>query len=224
MKILSYCLGLGAIASVVALNLTPATAQSLSGSDAGNTFTSVTNAAGGGSIGGGAPVYASAAQTAVNQLSQSVNANNLGDQATFDTINGGAPAPLVAGLLPAGAAPDGATAKAATTLAGTVQGMRAGNGDINAAKLNASVVAYNDYVKAMVGEVGAEKALTGAPIGQKALQGLLGQLVQAANQAAPAPSSAPAPAPSSAPVAPSAPPAPSAPMVPPAPPAPVTPR
>ncbi len=187
MKILSYCLGLGAVVSVMALNLTPASAQLGNGSDSGNTFTSITNVNGGGVKGGGKPAYASATQEAVDRFSQSLNANSVGDAATFDVINGAAPAPLVAALLPTGIAPDGATAKSAATLASTVQGMRTGNGGIDAAKLNAAVPAYNDYVKAMVGEIGAEKALAGAPVGQKVLQGLLGQLVQVANQSAPAP-------------------------------------
>jgi hypothetical protein len=211
MKISSYLLGLGAVASLVAFNHTPANAQFINGSDNGNTFTSVTNAGGGGIVGGnGEAGYVSQSQSAVNQFSQSLTANAVGDVATFDVVNGAEPAPLVASLLPAGVAADGATGKAATTLASTVKGMRSGNGNINATKLNASVGAYNDYVKAMVGELGPEKAVATAPAGQKALQGLLGQLVQVANQAAPAPT-APAP---SAPPAPVVPPAPSAPPVP----------
>jgi hypothetical protein len=222
MKVLSYYLGLGAVVSTLALNLAPVSAQLLNsnGSDLGNTFTSVTNVGGGGVRGGGKPGYAAATQDAVDKFSQSLTANSVGDQATFDVINGAAPAPLVAALLPTGAAPDGATGKAAATLATAVQGMRTGNGAIDAAKLNAAVPAYNDYVKAMVGEIGAEKALAGAPMGQKVLQGLLGQLVQIASQAAPPPSAAPsAPAPS-APPTPGAPPAPGAPPTPGAPPAP----
>ena len=232
MKISSYLLGLGAVTSLVALNLAPVNAQVGNGSDNGNTFTSVTNVGGGGIVGGnGGSGYASQSQNAVNQFSQSLTANAVGDAATFDVINGAAPAPLVASLLPAGVAADGATGKAATTLATTVQGMRAGNGNINATKLNASVGAYNEYVKALVGELGPEKAVAGAPVGQKALQGLLGQLVQVANQAAPAPAAAPAaPAAPSAPSAPaptepapSAPPAPSSPGMPGAPGAPPAP-
>jgi hypothetical protein len=193
MKISSYLLGMGAVASLVALNLTPASAQVGNGSDNGNIFTSITNVGGGGIVGGGEPTYASQSQSAVNQFSQSLTANSVGDAATFDVINGGAPSSLVATLLPAGVAADGATGKAATNLANTVQGLRAGNGDISATKLNASVGAYNDYIKAYVGEVGPEKALTDAPNGQRALQGLLGQLIQIANQSAPtaAPSSVP---------------------------------
>jgi hypothetical protein len=224
MKISSYLLGLGAVTSLVALNLAPVNAQFVNGSDNGNTFTSVTNAGGGGIVGGnGGSGYASQSQNAVNQFSQSLTANAVGDAVTFDVINGAAPAPLVTGLLPAGVAADGATGKAATTLASTVQGMRAGNGNINATKLNASVGAYNDYVKALVGELGPEKAVAGAPIGQKALQGLLGQLVQVANQAAPAaaPAAPSAPAPSAP--APSAPPAPGTPSMPGAPSAPPAP-
>lgn len=221
MKISAYLLGLGAVTSLVALNLAPVNAQVLNGSDNGNTFTSVTNVGGGGIIGsGGEAGYASQSQSAVNQFSQSLTANAVGDAATFDVVNGAEPAPLVAALLPAGAAADGATGKAAVTLATTVKGMRTGNGNINATKLNASVGAYNEYVKALVGELGPEKAVAGAPIGQKALQGLLGQLVQVANQAAPAPAAAPTapPVPStpepSAPPAPGMPPAPGAPVMP----------
>lgn len=220
MKISSYLLGMGAVASLVALNLAPANAQFFNGSDNGNTFNSITNVGGGGIVGGnGAAGYASANQSAVNLFSQSLTANAVGDAATFDVVNGAAPAGLVATLLPTGVAADGATAKAAMTLASTVQGMRsAGNGDINGTKLNASVGAYNDYVRAFVGEVGPQKAVDTAPVGQKALQGLLGQLVQAANSVpgtpaptAPAPT---APAPVAPPVDPSAPPAPMAPPVP----------
>jgi hypothetical protein len=208
MKISSYLLGLGAVASLVAVNLTPATAQMGNGSDNGNTFNSVVNTGGGGVNGSGGPAYASQSQNAVNQFSQSLTANSVGDAATFDVINGAAPAPLVAALLPAGAAADGATGKAASNLAGTVQGMRSGSGNIDATKLNASVGAYNDYVKAMVGELGPEKAVASAPVGQKALQGLLSQLVQVANQATPA---APAAAPAPTTPAPSTPPAPATP-------------
>ncbi len=197
MKISSYLLGLGAVASLVALNL-PATAQMGNGSDNGNTFTSITNTGGGGTVGGGEAAYASQSQTAVNQLSQSLTANSVGDATTFDTINGAAPAPLAAALLPSGVAADSATGKAAGNLASTVQGMRASNGNINATKLNASVTAYNDYVKVMVSELGPDKAVASAPNSQKALQGLLGQLIQTANQssapaAAPAPTTPPAP-------------------------------
>jgi hypothetical protein len=192
MKISSYLLGLGTVASLAALTLTPASAQVGNGSDNGNTFNSITNTGGGGIRGGGEPSYESQSQSAVNQFSQSLTANAVGDAATFDVINGAEPAPLVASLLPTGVPADGATGKAAANLASTVRGMRASNGNISATKLNASVGAYNDYVKAYVGEVGPDKALTNAPNGQKALQGLLGQLVQIANQSTPA--AAPAPA------------------------------
>lgn len=223
MKISSYLLGLGAVAGLIALNLAPANAQIGNGSDNGNTFNSIVNTGGGGVVGGGQPSYASQSQSAVNQFSQSLTANSVGDAATFDAINGADPAPLVAALLPSGVAADGATGKAATNLASTVQGMRAANGDINASKLNASVAAYNDYVKAYVGEVGPDKALSDAPVGQKALQGLLGQLIQVANQSAPAP--AVDPSTPSTPSAPSTPPAPSTPdpTTPPAPGAPSSP-
>jgi hypothetical protein len=222
MKISSYLLGLGAVAGLVALNLTPADAQIGNGSDNGNTFTSIVNTGGGGVVGSGGPSYASQSQSAVNQFSQSLTANSVGDAATFDVINGAAPAPLVAALLPAGAAADGATGKAASNLAGTVQGMRSGSGNIDASKLNASVGAYNDYVKAMVGELGPEKAVASAPVGQKALQGLLSQLIQVANQATPAAPATTTPAPST-PSTPATPPAPAAPDTT-TPPAPATPK
>ncbi|AFY94335.1 hypothetical protein [Chamaesiphon minutus] len=212
MKISSYLLGMGAVASLVALNVTPANAQVGNGSDNGNIFTSITNVGGGGIVGGGEPTYASQSQSAVNQFSQSLTANSVGDAATFDVMNGGAPGPLVAALLPAGVPADGATGKAATNLASTVQGLRSGNGNISATKLNASVGAYNEYIKAYVGEVGPEKALTDAPVGQKALQGVLGQLIQVANQSAPT-AEPPSTPPSSTPV----------PQVPTSPPAPTTP-
>jgi hypothetical protein len=219
MKISSYLLGLGAVASLVALNLAPANAQFGNGSDNGNTFTSITNVGGGGIVGGnGEPGYASASQSAVNLFSQSLTANAVGDAATFDVVNGAAPAALVATLLPTGVAADGATGKAATVLASTVQGMRSSNGNINGTKLNASVGAYNDYVRAFVSEVGPQKAVDTAPTGLKALQGLLGQLAQAANSASSAPAPvAPAPTapePVAPPVNPSAPPAPMTPPVP----------
>jgi hypothetical protein len=212
MKISSYLLGMGAVASLVALTLTPASAQVGNGSDNGNTFNSITNTGGGGIRGGGEPSYESQSQSAVNQFSQSLTANAVGDAATFDVINGAEPAPLVASLLPSGVPADGATGKAAANLASTVRGMRASNGNISATKLNASVGAYNDYVKAYVGEVGPDKALAEAPNGQKALQGLLGQLVQIANQSAPA--AAPAPTAPSTPSTPGTPSTPSTPSTP----------
>ncbi|WP_310486399.1 hypothetical protein [Chamaesiphon sp. VAR_69_metabat_338] len=222
MKISSYLLGIGAVASLVALNIAPASAQVGNGSDNGNIFNSVTGTGGGGVRGGGEPSYEAQSQSAVNQFSQSLTANAVGDAATFDVINGAEPAPLVASLVPSGVPADGATGKAAANLASTVRGMRASNGNISATKLNASVGAYNDYVKAYVGEVGPDKALANAPSGQRALQGLLGQLVQIASQSAPASAPAPsAPAPSS-PSVPTTPSAPSAPA--PEPTAPPTPK
>ena len=210
MKISAYLLGMGAVATLAALNVTPAQAQVGNGSDNGNTFNSIVNTGGGGIVGGGEPSYESQSQSAVNQFSQSLSANTVGDTATFDVINGAEPAPLVAALLPTGVAADGATGKAAVNLANTVKGMRSSSGNISASKLNASVGAYNDYVKALVGEVGPEKAISDAPNGQKALQGLLGQMVQIANQSAPVnaappaatPPSDPAPTPPPTPVTP----------------------
>ena len=198
MKTSSYLLGLSAVVSLMALNLNPATAQSANGSDAGNTFTSVTNVGGGGVRGVGKTGYAAATQDAVDRFSQSLNANSVGDEATFSVMNGAAPAPLVAGLVPAGVPADGATVKAAITLATIVQGMRGGNGSIDAAKLNAALPAYNEYVKVMVTELGAEKALVASVPSLKPLRAVLGQLVQVASQAAPPAAAPPAAAPPAA--------------------------
>lgn len=220
MKISAYLLGMGVAASIITLNLTAANAQVGNGSDNGNIFNSVVNTGTAGVTGtGNKSQYSSASQGAVNQFSQSLTASSVGDQATFDTINGGEPAPLVATLIPTGVAADGATGKAAANLASTVKGMRASNGDIDATKLNAAVPAYNSYVTALVGELGPDKAVAEAPTGQKALQGLLSQLVQVANQASPAPATS-TPSTPSMPSTPSTPSTPSVPATPTAPPAP----
>jgi hypothetical protein len=183
MKLSAYLLGLGAVTSTILFHLAPAFAQIAGGSDNNSGRESVSAPRPRGTQ---TSVYASApSQSAVDQFSQSLTVNSVGDAATFDVINGAAPAPLVAALLPSGAAADGSTAKAAANLANTVRGMRASDGKIDASKLNASVEAYNGYVKAMVSEIGPEKALTDAPVGQKAIQGVLSQLIQAARLAAP---------------------------------------
>ena len=65
--------------------------------------------------------------------------------------------------------------------------MRTSNGKIGAAKLNAVVLAYNEYIKALVGEIGPERAIANAPNGHKAVRGLLGQSIQIANRAVPVP-------------------------------------
>jgi hypothetical protein len=206
MKLSSYWLGLGVVASAIALNLNPATAQLTTGADFTGIATQATSVGGGGQKGGGAPTFEPQTQAAVDQVGQSLNANNVGDATVFDVMNGANPAPLATALTPQGVPADGATAKAASATASAVQGLRNSNGTINASKLAPAVAAYNDYIQAMVGEVGPEKALSSAPPAQKALQVSLGQLVQVANQAAPAPAPDAAPAP--APGAPPAPPAP----------------
>ena len=177
MKQLTYLFGMATIAMLA--NSTPGSAQIAGGNDNGSGKEAISAPL----AGNRRTVYAPQSQNAVDRFSQGLTANSVGDAATFDVINGSSPAPLVAALLPSGVATDGATGKAAVSLATTIQGLRAGNGNIDAAKLNASVVAYNEYVKALVGEIGAEKAAIVAPIGQKALQGLLTQLIQVANQA-----------------------------------------
>ena len=182
MKLLACLLALGTMTGASLLNLHPALAQVSGGNDNGSGRESISVPL----AGNRQTVYAAPIQTAVNQFSQSLTATNLGDLVTFDVINGGAPAPLIAGLLPAGVPADGATSKAATTLASALQGLRS-NGNIDAAKLNASAIAYNEYVKALVSEIGPEKAIANAPIGQKVVQRLLVQLLQIANRAASAP-------------------------------------
>jgi hypothetical protein len=129
--------------------------------------------------------YPPQSQTAVDRFSQSLTADRIGDAATFDVINGGAPAPLVNSLIPTGVAADSATVKAASNLASTLKGLRSSDGTIDAAKLNLSVSAFNEYVKVLVSEQGMEKAIANAPATHKAVQGLLGQLVRVANQATP---------------------------------------
>jgi hypothetical protein len=178
MKQLTYLFGIATIAMLA--HSTPGLAQIAGGNDNGSGKEAISAPL----AGNRQTVYAPQSQNAVNQFSQALTANSIGDAATFDVINGSSPATLVAALLPSGVATDGATGKAAANLAATIQGLRAGNGNIDAAKLNASVVAYNEYVKALVGEVGADKAVNGAPTGQKAVQGLLTQLIRVANQAA----------------------------------------
>jgi hypothetical protein len=183
MKLLAYLLALGTVTGTSLLNLQPVIAQVSGGNDNGSGRESISAPL----AGNRQTVYASPSQTAIDQFSRSLTANSLGDLSTFEVINGGAPAPLIAALLPAGVPADGATSKAATTLASTIQGLRSSNGNIDAAKLNASAIAYNEYVKALVGEIGPEKAIATAPSGQKAVQRLLLQLLQIANRAASAP-------------------------------------
>ncbi len=185
MKLLAYLLALGTVTSGSFSNLTPVLAQVNGGNDNGSGREAITAPL----AGSRQTVYVAPSQNAVNQFSQALTATSLGDPATFDVINGGAPTPFIAALLPSGVAIDGATGKAATTLAGTMQGMRSSNGNISAVKLNAAVVAYNEYVKALVGEIGPEKAIANAPNTQKVVQGLLAQLIQVANRAALAPRS-----------------------------------
>jgi hypothetical protein len=126
--------------------------------------------------------YPPTIQTAVDRFSQSLSADRIGHLPTFEVINGGATDPLAKSLLPAGVANDGATSKAARDLANTLQGMRSTGGKIDAAKLNASVGAYNNYVRVLGTEVG-ERAPIVAPVAQKAVKGLLSSLLQVANQA-----------------------------------------
>jgi hypothetical protein len=180
MKLLAYLLGLGAMTGSMLFDQTPVYAQIGGGND---------NGSGREAISAPRPrntqsPEAARRQTALNEFSKSLSANSVGDAALFDVINGGAPTPLVAALLPTGVAADSATGKAATTLADTVRGLRAANGNIDTNKLQASIGAFNNYVKTLVGEIGPDKAVADAPSGQKALQGLLAQLVQVASQGA----------------------------------------
>jgi hypothetical protein len=180
MKTLAYLLGLGAAASTI-LAFTPVFAQTNGGNDNGSGKEAIYAPF----PRGGQSAEISQRQNAINQFSQSLTANSVGDAVTFDVINGAAPAPLVAALLPSGVAANGVTGRAATTLASSVQGMRSGNGHIDPTKLKASIDAFNNYVKALVGEIGPEQALANVPTGQKALQGLLAQFVRVASQGTP---------------------------------------
>lgn len=180
MKLLACLLGLGAMAGSMLFDLTPVYAQISGGNDNGSGREAISAPR---SRNRQSP-EASRRQTALDEFSQSLNANTVGDAVLFDVINGGAPAPLVAALLPTGLAADSATGKAAATLADTVRGLRAANGNIDTNKLQASIGAFNNYVRTLVGEVGPEKAVADASDGQKALRGLLSQLVQVASQGA----------------------------------------
>ena len=187
MKLLAYLFGLGAVTSALLSNLAPVLAQIAGGNDNGSGREAITAPL----AGSRQEAYISQSQVAVDRFSKSLTANSIGDTATFDVINGSAPAPLVAALLPTGVTADGATGIAANRLANTLQGMRSSDGKIDAQKLNGSVGAFNQYVKALVGELGPDRAVATAPVGQKAVQGLLSQLLQVANQAAPPAPTAP---------------------------------
>jgi hypothetical protein len=180
MKITAYLLGLGAVTSALLCHLTPVRAQIAGGNDNGSGREAIVAPL----TGSRQSAYIAQSQAAVDRFSQSLTADLIGDAATFDVINGGAPAPLVTALLPTGVATDGATGKAARNLASTIQGLRSPDGKIDARKLNSSVGAFNQYVKALVGEIGPDNAVANAPIGQKVVKGLLSQLIQVANQAA----------------------------------------
>ena len=180
MKITAYLLGLGAVTSALLCHLTPVSAQIAGGNDNGSGREAIVAPL----AGSRQSAYIAPSQAAVDRFSQALTASSIGDAATFDVINGGAPAPLVTVLLPTGVAADGATGKAASNLASTIQGLRSPDGKIDARKLNSSVGAFNQYVKALVGELGPDRAVANAPIGQKAVKGLLSQLIQVANQAA----------------------------------------
>lgn len=164
------------------LSIAPVCAQISGGNDNGIGYQSVAAPR----SGVRATTYPPQSQTAVDRFSQSLTADRIGDAATFDVINGGASTPLVNSLIPTGVAADSATVKAASNLATTLKGMRSSDGKIDAAKLNSSVNAFNEYVKVLVSEQGMEKAIATVPTTHKAVQGLLGQLVRVANQATPA--------------------------------------
>jgi hypothetical protein len=179
MKLLACLLGLGAMTGSMLFDPNPVCAQTAGGNDNGSGREAISAPR---SRNTQSPDTARR-QTALDEFSKSLSANSVGDAVLFDVINGGAQAPLVAALLPTGLTADSATGKAAVTLADTVRGLRAANGNIDTNKLQASIGAFNNYVKTLVGEIGPDKAVTDAPSGQKALQGLLGQLVQVASQA-----------------------------------------
>ncbi len=181
MKLTSYLCGLGvATSALLCHDFTPVLAQISGGNDNGSGREAIVAPL----AGSRQSAYIAQSQAAVDRFSQSLTASSIGDAATFDALNGGATAPLVVALLPTGVAADGATGRAAKNLANTLQGMRSSDGKIDARKLNSSVGAFNQYVKALVGELGPDSAVATATIGQKTVQGLLSQLIQVANQAA----------------------------------------
>ncbi len=106
------------------------------------------------------------AQANFNQFAQSITPNSVGFN-LFNVFNGGSPATLALSLVPPGAAPDGPTAMAAAKLAQSLQGIRDGGGSLNPIKLSIATDNYNDYIKAMVPEIGGAQAIASLTDPQK---------------------------------------------------------
>lgn len=106
------------------------------------------------------------ALTNFTQFSQSITPNSVGPN-LFSVFNGGSPAALALSLVPSGAAPDGTTAIAAAKVAQSVQGIRDGGGNLNPIKLSIATDSYNEYIKAMVLEIGGAKAIANLTDPQK---------------------------------------------------------
>jgi hypothetical protein len=95
----------------------------------------------------------------------------------------------IASLLPAGVAADGATGKAANNLAGTGAGMRSVWKSVRPSSAH-QLVPTMTTLRLLVGETRPREALVVA-YRTKALQSVLGQLIQVASQSSP--TAAPAP-------------------------------
>jgi hypothetical protein len=163
-KISSSLLALGTLTSAILLNLAPVSAQSVpgNGSTSGNNiqflFTPVQTATG--------TALSPTAQANFTQFSQSITPNSVGSS-LFNVFSGGSPAALALSLVPSGAAADGSTAMAGAKLAESLVGIREGSGNLNPNKLSTATDNYNSYIKAMVGEIGGDRAIASLTDPQK---------------------------------------------------------
>lgn len=163
-KISASLLALGTLTSSILLGLAPVSAQSVpgNGSTSGNNiqflFTPVQTAA--------PSALSPTAQANFNQFSQSITPNSVGSS-LFNVFNGGSPAALALSLVPPGAAANGPTASAAAKLAESLQGIRDGGGNLNPMKLSTATDNYNEYIKAMVPEIGGAQAIASLTDPQK---------------------------------------------------------
>jgi hypothetical protein len=189
LKLSSSLLGICALTGTMMLGVGSASAQIAPGAASGNgsTFTNNNQFIYGRGTSNTSSSVSPKAQAAVNQVSQTLTANNVG-QPVFSALTG-SPEALASELVPAGVAPNGPTASAAAAVASSMPGLRDGSGNINIDKLGSAVDAYNNYVAALVGEVGGDKAIAlladaqksgGKGSAQTPVQSVLTQLVQAA--------------------------------------------
>jgi hypothetical protein len=164
MKISSSLLALATLTSTSLLGFAPVSAQSVpgNGSTVGNNIQFIFNTAQTAVPAALSPT----AQANLNQFSQSITPNSVGSS-LFNVFSGGSPTALALSLVPSGAAVDGSTAMAAAKLAQSLQGIRDGGGNLNPSKLSTSTDNYNEYIKAMVSEIGGAQAIASLTDPQK---------------------------------------------------------